>query len=403
MAILSVRGPGTTLVARQGQFVVLRGQDQVHASRMRDVTEVQCHGPVEVAASARAAMLARGVPAVFLTLDGRYRGRLDGPRSPSGDLQIAQTRLLADPAARLSLAKDIVRGKVLSQRSLILQQQRSRRSPMLASVAARMRAALGQLDRAPDLNAVRGVEGRAADIYFDSWRELVIPEEMAWICRTRRPPRDPVNACLSYGYTLLLSRVEGAVLATGLLAGAGALHEGTRGHPALALDLVEEFRAPVVDRLVLRLVNRRQLVPEDFEDPSARPPFLSPAPEVAANEAPPPLVEGDAGGEGGCRDDVPARCDGTEAGAGPGEAAPSPDEDDLPPPDPAPRHPGACWLASTGRAVFQREFALATRADLTDADDGSRIRIDWLPLRQARRLARVFRGTDEHYRPLAWS
>jgi len=351
VALLAVRGHETALAFRRGQWVVARRGKEVRQVRPHSVEEIQCHGAVDVTPSARAAVLARGVPLVFLTLDGRYRGRLDGPRSPTAALQLAQVRWLEDEGRARTLASGLVAGKLAACRALLLAVQRRRRSPAVASAACVLRATGRKTADASSLDVLRGLEGHGTATYFSVFGDLLRNDAFRWTTRTRRPPRDPLNACLSFGYTLLAVRVESAVRAVGLLPGLGALHVPESGRTALVFDLVEEFRAPFVDRMVLRLVNRRQLAPEDFEDPAWRDPvFVAPG---------------------------------------------APDKEG----EPGVRPSGAVYLGPAARRLFLQEFAAGLRRDVTDADDGSRVRAGWLLERQARRLARVFQGREPAYGP----
>ena len=354
MALLQLHGAGVRLAWRAGKWRAFRAGEEVRQIRPRDVDEIQLHGAVEIDPGARVAALARGVPVVFFTADGRYRGRLEGPRGPAGGLKLDQVRWISDPDRTLSLAKALVAGKVASQRTLLLALQRSRRTEAIAEAACALRSRLAPIAEASSLASLRGHEGEAAATYFGVFGDLLINPSFSWTCRSRRPPRDPINACLSYLYTLLAARVEDAVRGVGLLPGLGALHEPGAGRQPLVFDLVEEFRAPLVDRLVLRLVNRRQLAPEDFEDPAWRRPSF-PAPMGSPEGAPPGL-----------------------------------------------RGSGAVYLGAPARRLLVREFFAVLRADLPDADDGSSARAGWLLQRQARRLARLFQGRELEYRSFTW-
>ncbi len=354
MALLMVRGGELALSFRSGMWVVSRQGEEIRTLRLHEVDEVQCWGGVEVRASARVAALARGLPLVFLTADGRYRGRLDGPRSHTASIQLAQVRWLADDGRRLALARSLVRGKLLSQRTLLMDLQRHRRHAAIAAAACTLRALLSRVELAPSLEGLRGLEGLAASTYFSAFKHLLMNPDFSFSGRNRRPPRDPINACLSFGYALLAIRVESALEAVGLHPGAGALHESIRGQSALTFDLMEEFRAPVVDRMVLRLLNRRQLSPEDFEDPAWRRPLFN---------------------------------------------APTGKEEDAPPPERAgsPPLPVAVHLGPAARRLVVREFTASLREARGDATEEARIRLDWLLERQARRLARVFQEKTPQY------
>lgn len=269
MGLLVVRGGHLTLSWRAGRWEVRRGGAPVRSVRHHEVDEVHLFGAVTLTPTARAAALSRGVPLVFRDAAGRYRGRLESPRSSAGSLPMAQAAWLADPERRLALARSVVRGKIQSQRAMLRILGRRGPRATLTAARARMDAVLSLVDGA-ERASLLGLEGEAAAAWFTAFGGLVRNPDFVWQGRNRRPPRDPLNACLSFLYTLMASRVEDAVRSTGLLPGAAGLHEAGPARAALAFDLVEEFRAPLVDRLVLRLINRKQLAPEDFEDPAAR-------------------------------------------------------------------------------------------------------------------------------------
>lgn len=269
MALLAISEQDAELSARGGALVILVRGLPVRSIPAHEVTEVQLYGRADLTASGRNFLLARGIDVAFFTLDGRYRGRLLGQESLWGERRLAQYRLLSDRRQRVQLAGQMIAGKLLNQYQILLNRQRSLQDEALADVLALLRGLAGRVrEEEADLDRLRGLEGVAAARYFGVFDKLLLNSGFRWNGRNRRPPRDPINACLSFGYTLLVSRTDAALRATGLDPALGLLHESIRGRPSLALDLAEEFR-PMVDNLVLTLINRRQLGPEDF----------SPAPE----------------------------------------------------------------------------------------------------------------------------
>jgi CRISPR-associated protein Cas1 len=128
---------------------------------------------------------------------------------------------------------------------------------------------LRAIQQTADLNQLRGYEGAIAKLYFTGLGQMITNSGFSLTERSRRPPRDPVNALLSFGYTLLFNNVMSLILAEGLNPYLGNLHRSDRKEPHLAFDLVEEFRAPVVDSLVLALINQKILRPTDFTYPNA--------------------------------------------------------------------------------------------------------------------------------------
>ncbi|MCB9761175.1 MAG: CRISPR-associated endonuclease Cas1 [Alphaproteobacteria bacterium] len=253
---------------RDGALEVRRGAVVLETLRPHQLRELQVWGNATLTASARNLLMREGVDVVYLTADGRYRGRLVSAESRQGQRRAAQYAFLHDPARRLALARAVVRGKLANQRWLLLARQRSLRDEGIADVLVALRASMRAVDAAAELDVLRGVEGAGARRYFAGLARALTNPAFRFGGRNRYPPRDPVNACLSFGYTLALTQVEHAVRASGLDPYLGALHEAGRGATCLALDLVEELR-PAVDGLVLTLLNRRQLSPEDFRRPLA--------------------------------------------------------------------------------------------------------------------------------------
>src|SRR5690606_21343797 len=136
----------------------------------------------------------------------------------------------------------------------------------LRRLAREIQALLAGLDRVTTLDALRGVEGHATRLYFSGFRLRVRSSGFTFERRTRRPPRDPINTLLSFGYALLQAQIDGFVQAVGLDPYIGYLHDVRHGKPSLVLDLMEEFRPVFVDGLVLTLLNRQQMQPHHFKE-----------------------------------------------------------------------------------------------------------------------------------------
>lgn len=254
--------PDVVVDTAGGALRCLRGREVLRVLRPHTLDALHLHGSANLTPAARGLLLRLGVDVAFLTRDGRVLGRLEGPLPPGGDRRLRQLVTALDPGRRLAVARQVVAGKVHNQRALLL----SRRLGASDPAAVALEEAQVAAERAADLDVLRGVEGMAARRYFEGFQRLLKRDDVAFDGRTRRPPRDPVNALLSYGYAILLSRVEGAVRAAALDPYVGFLHDAGRGAPALALDLVEEWR-PMVDGVVLTLLNLGQLGPDDFRVP----------------------------------------------------------------------------------------------------------------------------------------
>lgn len=290
MHSLAVTEQGTRIHAEGDTLLLYRGAEVARRVRLGTIEQVLLFGRVEITSAALALLARKQVDVVFLSLQGYFRARLVGPKSPAVRLRLKQLQLAQDPAFCLRVARATIAGKILHQRQLLLRGQRRLADEELAGVLGQMRLLVEQCARQTDLDVLRGLEGRAAALYFSQFAKLLLTGDLAFEGRSRRPPRDPINACLSFGYTMLGRVVETEVLRCGLEPQVGFFHQPHPGRPSLMLDVLEEFR-PFVDALVLRLVNRRQLTPLDFERHGG--PALE---EILAEEdgdpAAPPEVEG---------------------------------------------------------------------------------------------------------------
>ena len=212
-----------------------------------------------------------GLSVAWLTYSGKLAGRLEGPQTGNVLLRRAQHRATDDPAAALPVARAVVAAKVANQRALLRRHLRDYGdTPGATEVDAAQRrladAARHALD-APNLDALRGMEGDAGNAYWAVFPFLIRNGDpaFAFTGRNRRPPRDAINAVLSFLYALAALDARAACETHGLDPQMGFLHRDRPGRHSLALDLMEEVRAPLCDRVTLSLVNRRQLKPGHFE------------------------------------------------------------------------------------------------------------------------------------------
>ena len=208
-----------------------------------------------------------GRDVVWYSRSGRFRGRLAGPVSGNVLLRRAQHVALSDEAKTLELARAFVLGKLRAARGVLRRAARegSDHADALNAAADAHDTALHAALAADDVDAVRGAEGQAGAVYFGVFDHLITHPEIGFDGRNCRPPRDPMNALLSFLYTLVRQDCAAALDGVGLDPQVGYLHVLRPGRPALALDLMEEFRPWWADRLALTLVNRKQLGFTHFE------------------------------------------------------------------------------------------------------------------------------------------
>ena len=212
----------------------------------------------------------QGVSISFLTKNGRFLARVLGPQSGNVLLRRAQHRMTSDPAAAADFARNVIAAKIANARSVL---QRARRdhfegivSEQIDGAILRLGNQLRELEQPMPLATVRGTEGEAARWYFCAFDDLIVQQKGAFFFRerSRRPPRDNMNALLSFAYALLTNDVTTACQSVGLDPQMGFLHGDRAGRPSLALDLVEELRPMIADRLALSLVNRQQVEGRGF-------------------------------------------------------------------------------------------------------------------------------------------
>jgi len=205
------------------------------------------------------------VETVLLNPRGGFEGRLSVDEHKHVGRRKAQYLRLSDPGFALETARSIVGGKLRGQaRFLALRGKQLGVDSLLARAATIRAMERSALDPAVDLDIVRGIEGQGTRVYYEGFPRLVRNPAFTFKGRNRRPPLDPVNALLSFVYTLLTSEVLTAIKIVGLDPYLGALHLEDYGRPSLACDLVEEWRVFLADRFVLALINRSVLSPDDF-------------------------------------------------------------------------------------------------------------------------------------------
>lgn len=238
---------------------------------IHQLESVATFGGVHVTPGAMGLCAENGVALNFLTESGRLVARVDAPSSGNVLLRRTQFRRADDAAARATVARCLVAGKLHNCRNLLLRAGRESTDlsdqATLDTAARHLAGAIPALEPDTDADTVRGREGDAARVYFGAFGAMVRTNRVEFTPngRSRRPPLDRMNAVLSFLYGLLCQDCVAACAAAGLDPSVGFLHVDRPGRPGLALDLMEEFRPLLADRLALALVNRQQVKPGGFE------------------------------------------------------------------------------------------------------------------------------------------
>ena len=265
---LHVVTPGAS-VGRSGETLIIKTPDGAPATKhaIREVDALLLHGYAQVTTQALNLCVDRGIPVHWLTSSGRHTASLT---AGAGQVQrrVRQYRALADEATCLRLAKALARAKLEGQHRYLLRGSRgdqSARDEMLADLVP-LRSALASIEGAADRDSLRGFEGSAAVGYFRGLAKLLaptVPDSLRYATRSRRPPLDRFNALLGFGYALLQTAVMRAILAAGLEPSLGFFHTPRSAAYPLVLDLMELFRVPLWDMVLIGSLNRGQWDPEE--------------------------------------------------------------------------------------------------------------------------------------------
>ena len=246
----------------KGRFRVKREAEVLAESRVRDTSQIAIFGRAQVSTQALRAAMDAGLPVCYFTFGGYFVGLARGHTHKNVVLRQAQYAVAGDDEASLAVARQIVRGKVRNQRTLL---RRNHRGAGKVALRELRRLADAALD-ASDAGVLLGLEGAAAALYFRAFDGMLKTTGMAFDlhARNRRPPRDPVNALLSFVYSVLCKDCSAAALAVGLDPYLGFYHRPRYGKPALALDLMEELRPLIADSVVVSVINNGEVRESSF-------------------------------------------------------------------------------------------------------------------------------------------
>lgn len=263
-------------LACEGENILVRHENQTRARfPIHTLQGVVCFGHVNASPYAMRLCAKNSVALTFLTENGRLLATIHGETRGNVLLRREQYRRADDEVACLAIAAPIIAAKITNQRTVLQRALRDHGTEgeglngwgLVAQAEARLQRNAPAALQCPTLAALRGVEGDAAETYFSCFDRLIIAQKDAFQFggRNRRPPLDPVNALLSFVYTLLAHDVAAALEANGLDPFVGFLHRDRPGRRSLALDMMEELRPQLADRLVLSMINRRQVTAPEFK------------------------------------------------------------------------------------------------------------------------------------------
>ncbi|WP_435548982.1 type I-C CRISPR-associated endonuclease Cas1 [Desulfobacterium sp. N47] len=259
-------------LAKEGETVVVKVEKEVRLRLpVHTIGGIVCFGNVGCSPFLMGFCAENGVGVSFLSEHGRFMARIQGPVSGNVLLRREQYRKADDPAFSAEMAKAVLIGKIANCRTVLNRVLRDHSEKIdagqIVETVRRLNYNLELLNRDQPLDVLRGLEGDAAHIYFSVFDHLIVSqkETFSFHERNRRPPLDNVNCLLSFIYTLLAHDIRSALETVGIDPAVGFLHRDRPGRPSLALDLMEEFRPVIADRLALSLINLRQIQDKGFK------------------------------------------------------------------------------------------------------------------------------------------
>lgn len=256
--------PHTVLRKSGNLLILMKGTEKLAEIPLEGLEQLVLTGYTSLTGAVLDMLIRNRVETVLLTPRGRFRARLLMDEHKHVQRRRAQYLQLSKPEVALELARSIVRGKLRNGARFLALRGAQYADEALRTAAARIRALGRMVESVDDLDVLRGIEGQGAALYFRAFPRLIRVEGFTFDGRNRRPPLDPVNALLSFVYTLLTMEVLNGVKIAGLDPYLGSLHDVEYGRPSLACDLVEEWRSFLGDRFVLGLINKRVIHPDDF-------------------------------------------------------------------------------------------------------------------------------------------
>jgi len=268
---LFVTSNGSYLKKEGESVTVLQGKEVKFRMPLHNLGSIVCMARCTCSPALLGLCGKKGVSVTFLTPTGRFLARLQGPVSGNVLLRTRQYRIAEDLPSAIEIARSMILAKIYNCRVSLQRACRDHHIDavprVLSGAITRINGYLQEAKTEKNLERLRGLEGYASRLYFQSFNYLIVSQKdcFYFTSRNRRPPLDRVNALLSFVYTLLLHDVSSALESVGLDPAVGFLHRLRPGRLSLALDLMEEFRPSYADRLVLTMINLKQISGNDFE------------------------------------------------------------------------------------------------------------------------------------------
>lgn len=264
MSFIYIFDQGSKVSFKENQVTIKTPDEMTRTVPLESVEGVVLFGKIEISAGVVNHFLENGIPLTWLSNKGKFFGRLESTAHVNIGRQRQQFRCGDDPDFVLGICKQLIAGKINNHRVFLRRANRTPDKMSVEHLAKQMGQYVEKTRNAKKIDEIMGYEGIAAKFYFQGLSQL-LPETFRFSGRNKRPPRDPFNSLISFGYTLLMYDVYTALNQLGLNPYAGFLHQDRQKHPTLASDLMEEWRCVLVDAVVVNMINKRMIQPEDFD------------------------------------------------------------------------------------------------------------------------------------------
>ena len=257
-----------TILKKEDERIKLyKGKELLVEIPIIKINAVIVFGEVTVTASTLKLLADNNITISYFTIYGKFISRFECDFKKNVVVRLNQyQKHIEEDTESLSIAKMFIKGKIKNSRTVLMKNLRGKESEKSKAVISELNILEKKISETTNLDSLRGLEGRSAAIYFSVFDEMIKGTEFKFSGRNKRPPRDPVNAMLSFGYSLLANEMSSALSSIGIDSYLGFLHRLRYGRTSLALDLMEEFRSAFVDRLVLNIINNKILNSDDFEN-----------------------------------------------------------------------------------------------------------------------------------------
>lgn len=263
MSNIYVYEQGSIITINENRLIITKVNKEIESIPIELIDGVMIFGNIQVSTQSIHKLLSQGINITYLSKKGYNFGRLENSNKVNIERQRLQFKKSEDIFYSLEISKKFIEGKIRNQRTVLLRANKQLKNKEIKEKIELMKRYIAKIEYVDDIESLMGMEGFCAKIYFDSLN-YILNEEYRFKNRSKRPPRDPFNSIISFGYTLLYNEVFNILGSKGLNPYVAFLHKDRNKHAALCSDIMEEFRPILIDTLSIYLLNNDKIIKEDF-------------------------------------------------------------------------------------------------------------------------------------------